>query len=80
MTVSHAAEHGTRRDLLRRRLAAAPRTTGPGGSPRVEEVITDNDLSYKRSHDVHDAITALRARHLFIKAHCPWQNGKVVNG
>ena len=44
---------------------------------RIEQVITDNHMSYKRSHDVRDAIALLGARHLFIKPHCPWQNGKV---
>lgn len=43
----------------------------------IERVITDNHLSYKRSNDMRDAIAALDARHLFIKPHCPWQNGKV---
>jgi len=47
------------------------------GINRIEEVITDNHMSYKRSADFRDAITALDARHLFIKPHCPWQNGKV---
>ena len=47
------------------------------GIPRIEEVITDNHLSYKRSYDVRDAVAVLGARHLFIKPHCPWQNGKV---
>jgi transposase InsO family protein len=41
------------------------------------EVMTDNHLSYKRSNDVADAMTTIGARHIFIKAHCPWQNGKV---
>jgi transposase InsO family protein len=58
--------------LLRAAQAFAAR-----GIPQILEVITDNHLSYKRSHDVRDAIAALGARHLFIKAHCPWQNGKV---
>ena len=47
------------------------------GITRIERVITDNHMSYKRSYDMRDAIAALRARHLFIKPHCPWQNGKV---
>lgn len=46
------------------------------GAP-IREVITDNHLSYKRSHHVAQAIGAIGARHRFIKAHCPWQNGKV---
>jgi transposase InsO family protein len=56
------------------RAAAAFAQAGIG---RIERVITDNHLSYKRSYDVRDAITTLGARHLFIKPHCPWQNGKV---
>jgi transposase InsO family protein len=47
------------------------------GIPRIERVITDNHLSYKRSADMREAITVLGARHVFIKPHCPWQNGKV---
>ena len=47
------------------------------GITTIERVITDNHMSYKRSFDVRDAIAALGARHLFIKPHCPWQNGKV---
>jgi transposase InsO family protein len=47
------------------------------GISRIEEVITDNHMSYKRSYDFRDAVTALGARHLFIQAYCPWQNGKV---
>ena len=47
------------------------------GIANIHQVMTDNHLSYKRSTDVRDAITALGASHLFIRAHCPWQNGKV---
>jgi len=47
------------------------------GIPRIETVMTDNHFSYKRSADVANAITTLEAKHIFIKAHCPWQNGKV---
>ncbi|OYO17926.1 IS481 family transposase [Enemella evansiae] len=47
------------------------------GIPRIERVLTDNHLSYRRSHAVAEVIAALRARHLFITPHCPWQNGKV---
>lgn len=45
--------------------------------PRIERVMTDNHLSYKRSNDVAAAIPTLAARHVFIRPHCPWQNGKV---
>ena len=47
------------------------------GIPRIERVMTDNHFSYKNSHDVAAAIATLGARHVFIRPHCPWQNGKV---
>jgi transposase InsO family protein len=47
------------------------------GITRIERVITDNHLSYRRSTAVADAVAALHAKHLFIRPHCPWQNGKV---
>jgi len=47
------------------------------GITRIERVMTDNHLSYKRSRDVADAMAQLGARHVFIRPHCPWQNGKV---
>ena len=47
------------------------------GIAKIDEVMTDNHLSYKRSNDVRDAITTLAAKHVFIRPHCPWQNGKV---
>ena len=43
----------------------------------IREVITDNALAYRNSTDFKQAIAALGARQLFIKPHCPWQNGKV---
>jgi transposase InsO family protein len=56
-------------------LRAAAYFTGHGIT-RIERVITDNHLSYRRSHAMRSAVAALGARHLFIKPHCPWQNGK----
>ena len=47
------------------------------GITAIERVITDNHLSYRRSHDFADAVAHLGAKHLFIRPHCPWQNGKV---
>ena len=47
------------------------------GIPVIEEVITDNHMSYKRSYDFRDAVDAIGATHLFIQPYCPWQNGKV---
>lgn len=47
------------------------------GITQIERVMTDNHFSYKRSNDVAAAVDALGAKHVFIKPHCPWQNGKV---
>lgn len=47
------------------------------GIARIERVMTDNHWSYSRSNDVANAMAALGARHVFIRPHCPWQNGKV---
>jgi transposase InsO family protein len=46
------------------------------GITRIERLITDNHLSYRRSAAMRAAVASLGARHLFIKPHCPWQNGK----
>jgi transposase InsO family protein len=46
------------------------------GAP-VAAIITDNHWSYSHSHDVADVLAAHGTEHWFIKAHCPWQNGKV---
>ncbi len=47
------------------------------GIDQLERVMTDNHLSYSRSRDLATAVAALNARHVFIRPHCPWQNGKV---
>jgi len=47
------------------------------GITSIRQVMTDNHFSYKRSNDVRDAVAALGAEQIFIKPHCPWQNGKV---
>ena len=46
------------------------------GITRIEGFITDNHLSYRRSRAFADAVEQLGATQLFIKPHCPWQNGK----
>ncbi|MDX6325170.1 MAG: hypothetical protein QOK15_1524 [Nocardioidaceae bacterium] len=43
----------------------------------IREVITDNAMNYVLSRDFQIALTTMGARHLQIKPHCPWQNGKV---
>ena len=47
------------------------------GIPRIERVITDNALAYRRAHAFRDTVAALGADQRFIKPHCPWTNGKV---
>ncbi len=47
------------------------------GVGAIERVMTDNHFSYRRSNDVARVLDTLGARHVYIKPHCPWQNGKV---
>jgi transposase InsO family protein len=43
----------------------------------VDAVMTDNHWSYTRSSRLAAFLGARRIDHILIKAHCPWQNGKV---
>lgn len=45
------------------------------GITRIERVMTDNAWAYKWS--LRGVIADLGARQVFIRPHCPWQNGKV---
>jgi len=45
------------------------------GITRIQRVMTDNAWAYRWS--IRDVCTELNARQVFIKPHCPWQNGKV---
>jgi transposase InsO family protein len=47
------------------------------GITRIERVMTDNALAYRRGADLKRVCAALGATQKFIKPHCPWQNGKV---
>jgi transposase InsO family protein len=47
------------------------------GIARIERVMTDNAWNYTHSNAFAAQLDALGARHLLIKPHCPWQNGKV---
>jgi len=44
---------------------------------KVESVITDNAMCYRRCRELHTLLEVLGVAHLFIKPYCPWQNGKV---
>jgi transposase InsO family protein len=43
----------------------------------VERVMTDNHWSYTRSKSLRSLLVEQHIAHKLIKAHCPWQNGKV---
>jgi transposase InsO family protein len=43
----------------------------------VERVMTDNHWSYTRSKSLRSLLLERHITHKLIKAHCPWQNGKV---
>jgi transposase InsO family protein len=47
------------------------------GIERIEAVMTDNAWNYARSHALAAHLDQLGARHILIRPHCPWQNGKV---
>jgi transposase InsO family protein len=47
------------------------------GIDRIERLMTDNAFSYRYGNDLAAALAELGARHIFIRPHCPWQNGKV---
>ncbi len=47
------------------------------GITRIERVMTDNAFAYRLSGDFQAALARLEARHVLIRPHCPWQNGKV---
>ncbi len=45
------------------------------GIPTIERLMTDNAWAYRKS--LAKICAELGARQVFIKPHCPWQNGKV---
>lgn len=46
------------------------------GIDRVQRVLTDNALNYRRSRAFADAVATLGARHLRTRPYCPRTNGK----
>jgi transposase InsO family protein len=58
-------------------LARAAGAFAAHGITRIERVMTDNHWSYTKSPDVAAVLASLDAKHVLIKPHCPWQNGKV---
>jgi transposase InsO family protein len=70
----HPDERGTTCAGFLRRAAAF---FSDAGIIRIERVMTDNALNYRRSADFGAALADLGARHILIRPHCPWTNGKV---
>jgi transposase InsO family protein len=56
-------------------LRRAAQYFGSHGIPTIERVMTDNAWAYRYS--LGTVCAELGARQVFIKPHCPWQNGKV---
>ncbi len=45
------------------------------GIKHIDAIMTDNAWAYRWS--LRDVVSRLGARQVFIRPHCPWQNGKV---
>jgi transposase InsO family protein len=58
-------------------LARAAAAFADAGIEAIEAVMTDNHWSYTHTKDVALVLADLGAKHVLIKPHCPWQNGKV---
>jgi transposase InsO family protein len=63
----------------RHHLRRVPRTRraayfAQAGITRIERLMTDNAWAYKYS--LREICAALGTRQIFIRPHCPWQNGK----
>ncbi|WP_157093483.1 IS481 family transposase [Kocuria turfanensis] len=70
----HADEKGT---TCAGFLARAAVYFAGHGIPRIERVMTDNAFAYRHSAAVREVVAMLGAKQVFIRPHCPWQNGKV---
>ena len=58
-------------------LSRAAAAFAAHGITRIRAVMTDNHWSYTKSSDVAKSLKDLGAKHVLIRPHCPWQNGKV---
>ena len=58
-------------------LARAAAYFAEHGIARIERVMTDNAFAYRYSTALHDVLATLGAGQVFIRPHCPWQNGRV---
>jgi transposase InsO family protein len=58
-------------------FARAVQHLANAGIAHIEVVMTDNHWSYTHSRQFAVLLHQLGTRHVLIKPHCPWQNGKV---
>jgi transposase InsO family protein len=58
-------------------FARAVDALAQAGLNRIDAVMTDNHWSYTRSNALAAKLKELKADHITIRPHCPWQNGKV---
>ena len=70
----HADEQGTTCAAFMTRAAAFFATHG---ITRIERVMSDNAMNYRYSRAFQGVLADLGARHVLIRPHCPWTNGKV---
>ena len=58
-------------------LARAADYFAAHGITHIQAVMTDNHWTYTRNGSLPGLLAELGAKHVLIKPHCPWQNGKV---
>ncbi len=58
-------------------MARAARFFAAHGITRIERVMSDNAFNYRHSGAFAKVMADLGARHVLIRPHCPWTNGKV---
>jgi transposase InsO family protein len=58
-------------------LARAAAFFARHGIARIERVMSDNAFAYRHSRAFAGVLAELGARHILIRPHCPWTNGKV---
>ena len=57
-------------------LARAANFFAAHGITRIQRVMTDNAMNYRHSAVFQGTLAELGARHILIRPHCPWTNGK----
>jgi transposase InsO family protein len=58
-------------------IARAAAFFAASGITRIERVMTDNAMNYRHSRAFAQVLSELGARHILIRPHCPWTNGKI---